>query len=314
MKKAITFFCLTVFVCVLFCACAPGGTADTSASAAQDKADAATSPAQSAEPSEPAQAGEQTEPADVTTQSPGNTTQPVPGDTETAEAQEEASIELLSGYPEDLLPLYQCEKLELCSFTVRDDPNYIIGKDIYSVTYLSSASAEEIAKYYKSLVKEEDPLDENTINFGVLGSQKVNMSMIEGSDGRMEVFLTIGQKEKDYVDDNPFFETYPKELVDIPKKIKLKETAYEEQVYDNQEGVYDKKRIRYLRSFATTIKEKDFVDFYTERYEDQENFTEETDEYSHKFNWVSKGYECQVSLSLYEGDSQFLSVQVMKYM
>ena len=69
---------------------------------------------------------------------------------------ESGGVELLSGYPEDILPLYESKKIEDTTFVVRDDANYVLGKDIYTVTYISSAPTKDIMTYYSGLTTSID--------------------------------------------------------------------------------------------------------------------------------------------------------------
>ena len=286
-KFIMPFICLTALLCV-FNACSASSQTTESVSAMQSTAQ-----------SEPNTESEAT--TIVKTPEPVQSETPEPVQNE----EPEPTVELLSGYPEDFLPLYKCDKIEMCSFSVRDDPDYIIGKDIYSVSYLSSAPAEEISEYYKSFIKEEEDGNPTDIQFGILGTQRVNLGIVENDSGIASVYLTIGQKEEDYVDENPFFKTCPQNLIEVPGKNRLMDITYEEQAYG-------KKRIRYLKSFETELKEKDFTDFYTKKYAKEQDFTEEVDEYSHTFYWVSEGYQCQATYSLYGGDTEFISTQIIK--
>ena len=233
----------------------------------------------------------QGEPADEITQN---------NDPSTGEKTE--SIPLLEGYPEDVLPLYESLRVTGCSFTYRDDPSYVIGKDFYTVDYTSDASLKDISAYYQSLLTREEEYSEEDFLQGDIGDHHVFVSITEDYDGEfINVGLTVGLAEDEYMDENPFFTDLPDDLVGIDGMSRLQEASY---IHTN----YSADEIRYLTIYEADLSEEDFVAFYQEKYGEMPGFIERRDDYGLTYDWEDRGYACHVTYS--PGDYTFITIEI----
>lgn len=223
---------------------------------------------------------------------------------EQSNTDEESSCSLLDGYPDDVLPLYKMKTIEDTSFSYRDDYNYVVGKDIYNVSYRSSGNVNEISDYYQSLMTHIDDIEEDyfddTFFTGNINENNVIISIYEGDD-YVRVGLTIGLKESEYVDENPFFDTYPTGIVDEYEMTELQEITYKKDCFYDQ--------IVYSKIYEADLSSEDFVDFYKEKYISKDFFYEESDQYGITYQWNDNGYEIMVDYSNYS-NNKFISIYV----
>jgi hypothetical protein len=208
-----------------------------------------------------------------------------------------ATVELLSAYPSDILPLYQSEYIDNCSFTVREDPGYIIGKDLYTVAYISKAPLEEISQYYLQLMTEYD--EENSYdNFlsGKIGAHPLFVDLYQDDDaGHVRVVLSLGQAPEQYVTENPYFADYPADLVAVYGEDEAGETTYE-----YEERLMGKaKETRFVITYSTNLDQDAFKAYYMEQYSGKENFSEVVDQYTYLLHWFDRGYEIHAWFSDY---------------
>lgn len=219
--------------------------------------------------------------------------------------------EVLDGYPIDIMPLYKEVKISDCSYQVRLDPNYIIGKDLYTVSYESEATIAEVAQYYKSLMTEVDE-EYSTEDFveGDIGSQHTFVSLHEEENGNTYVSISLGAKQEDYAEVNPYFNDYPQEFIE-----EIKPSELIEQVFDIQYSAYNDDVItRYVKKYTTELTTSEVVTFYSELYSTQDSFAVNEDEYSTTIFWKTDGYECQISIS--EGTKsafRYVQTEIRKY-
>lgn len=222
-----------------------------------------------------------------------------------SESEASSKGELLEGYPIDIMPLYKEVKISDCSYQVRSNPNYIIGKDIYTVSYESEATIAEVAQYYKSLLTEVDQ-EASTEDFveGDIGSQHTFVSLSEEENGNTYVSISLGAKQEDYAKVNPYFNDYPQGFIE-----EIKPSELIEQIFDVQYSAYTTDVItRYVKQYTTELTTSEVVTFYSELYSTQDNFAVSEDTYSTTIFWKTNDYECQVSIS--EGaNSAFRYVQ-----
>jgi len=203
-------------------------------------------------------------------------------------------VELLSGYPEDILPLYNNVKIESVGFSVRADYNYTVGKDIYSVSYLSSASAQDTMKYYRGLatsIDEEYSTDDSLS--ASIGENPIGVNFFEGENG-LEVSLTLGMKPSEYVTVNPYFSDYPADLIEPFGRTTFFEQGYEVRDARGMETIY-------TETYNTDSNKEDFRAFYSSKYDGAENLNIQEDEYGLTYQWTSRGFTCRASISTYGG-------------
>ena len=209
--------------------------------------------------------------------------------------QETGGVELLSGYPKDVLPLYQARFVESTSFKVRTEANWVFGKDIYNVSYVSDADMKDIMGYYKGLLTELDEEYSNDESLqGMIGEQPVGVMVYETEDGESQVSLIIGSKPSEYVTENPYFVNYPSDLVEPFGRASFSEQSYEVRDYSGLEEIY-------TESHITNVSEEVFKEFYSEKYSGAENLVENDHEYGLEFQWTSQGYVCRSTISNYDG-------------
>jgi hypothetical protein len=217
-------------------------------------------------------------------------------------------LELLSGYPEDILPLYESEKIESVGFFVRGDANYVFGKDIYTVNYISSASAKDVIDYYRGLatsIDEEYSTSESLT--AAIGENPVGVLLYEGENG-LSVSLTLGMKPADSVEVNPYFSDYPGDLIEPFGRMTFSEQGYEAREMTGTEVIY-------TESYITNIDKEAFRAFYTTKYEGAENLIIEEDEYGLTYQWTDRGYTCRASISTNGGPSgEFVTTIASKEM
>lgn len=228
-----------------------------------------------------------------------------------SESKTSSKGELLEGYPTDIMPLYKVVRISDCSYQVRLDPNYVIGKDLYTVSYESKATIAEVVQYYKSLLSEidEEASSEDFLK-GEIGSQHTFVSLREEEDGNTYISISLGAKEEDYAEVNPYFEDYPQGLIE-----EIKPSELNEQIYDIQYSAYNTDVItRYVKQYKTELDISEVKSFYSDRYRKQEDFIMNEDEYSITVFWKADGYECEVSIS--EGVDaayRFVTTEIRKY-
>jgi len=210
--------------------------------------------------------------------------------------------ELLEGYPTDIMPLYKEVRISDCSYQVRLDPNYIIE---------SEATIAEVGQYYKSLLTEidEEASSEDFLE-GDIGSQHTFVSLREEENGNTDVSISLGAKQEDYADTNPYFKDYPQGFIE-----EIEPAELIEQIFDIQYSVYNTDVItRYVKQYKTELQASEVNTFYSDRYQQEDSYLFTEDDYSTTIFWKAEGYECEVSIS--EGvDSayRFVTTEIRKY-
>jgi hypothetical protein len=205
-------------------------------------------------------------------------------------------VELLSGYPEDILPIYESTTIESVGFFVRGEGNYVFGKDIYTVNYISSASAKDVIEYYRGLatsIDEEYSTSESLT--ASIGENPLGVLLYEGENG-LSVSLTLGMKASEYVAVNPYFSDYPGDLIEPFGRATFSEQGYEAREISGKEVIY-------TESYITNVDKEAFRTFYAAKYAGAENLNVQEDEYGLTYQWTDRGYTCQVSISTSGGPS-----------
>lgn len=226
--------------------------------------------------------------------------------TPTTENQIIANPTVLEGYPLDLVPLYQVTKVKDSYYSVRDNLDYVAGKDIYVTSFESAASKDDISKYYTELF---DDIDEasSTDPYSLEGEKGGRHLMVMIFDPSTQdekgngVIITIGAEPKDYVEYNPYLTNssitrVKTEFVDV-----IKDTTYMEYYIDRMN--------RYVISYNTTADPNEITTFYRELYKNATNFTETTDATYTYFQWKDGELNCRVSYNNSE-DVDTISIAV----
>ena len=207
-----------------------------------------------------------------------------------------ADIKVLSLFPKEFLPLHEALRVNNCSYEVKEPANWVFGKDAYMVEFESSASMDELAKYYKGQldkVYEEDSFSEYVFE-GIKGEQRVSINISE--EGFLDalgttVTISFGVPKAEYAETNKYFGDYPKELIDM---------AFVSQSvrYNYREDYYYKLK-KYSIGYITTEKPETIKEHYKNLYGTKDGYKEVTDQYGTTFSWNEGEYKCVV----YHGDS-----------
>ncbi len=215
----------------------------------------------------------------------------------------QGEIKVLSDYPKDFMPLYKALRVNNCTYEVKQDTNYVFGKDIYIVDFESSASKDELVDYYKKLldsVDEEDSYDEYDFE-GSIGEQRVNIAISD--EGFLDalgtsVYIAFGVPKSEYAAENKYFTDYPKDVID-------QAFADSVPIYDYREDYYYN-LIRYSTGYVTTEQIATIVAHYHDLYSSKEGYQEVKDEYGTDFSWTDGEYKCSVRLSDSAGTDMLL--------
>lgn len=231
-----------------------------------------------------------------------------------AASSEEATAEqikaaLLSGYPQDVLPLYHPEALSSCSFSYRPADQYDIGKDIYSVTYQSSASQQDLTNYYSGLFSEKDETlsvegDEVTDKLsGKIGANNVEILFLDNGDSTTKVYLTLGLSSDQYVNENPYFTDSPQILADAYGLTELQEATYEEQYYSE-------KTDHYITVYLTNVTLQEFSDYYNQKYASMTGYAQSGSDPGASFSWQDQGFDVDIYYS--GGNTSYITMDISK--
>ena len=215
-------------------------------------------------------------------------------------------VSLLSGYPENILPLYNSIKIESVGFSVRGDYNYVFGKDIYTVRYLSSASTQDAMEYYRGLATSiDDEYSTDDSLMAEIGENPMGVYLTEDGDD-LYISLTLGMKPSENVSVNPYFSDYPGDLIEPFGRGTFSEQGYEVRELNGTEVVY-------TESYITNSNKEAFREFYSIKYGEAENLEVEEDEYGLSYRWTDRGFTCIVSISTYNGPGgDFVSTTASK--
>jgi len=214
-------------------------------------------------------------------------------------------VDLLSGYPEEVLPLYKLDNIETMTFSRRENINYAIGKDLYYITYNSKASVDEVSKYYQSLMSEIEGKEEGwfmpTFFGGVVKNQNVNISMskLDESTNFTHVSLSIGLLKSQYVEKNPYFIDYPNDLVEVLYLTQLQEETYEEDLLSKQ--------VNYRTIYQTDKELDEIMNEYETLYKDKDSFRKEVEEKKKTFYWKDQGLDILLKYE-YSGDFKYINI------
>lgn len=216
-------------------------------------------------------------------------------------------IKVLSEFPKDFMPLFKVLRVNSCSYEVKEEANWVLGKDIYMVEFESEASKEELVAYYKDLldsVDEEASFDEYTFE-GLIGEQRVSVSITD--EGVIDALGTIvnisfGVPKAEYAKENKYFGDYPNELIDQA----FVDTAMR---YRYLEDYYYKLQ-QYTVAYQTIEVPEVVVAHYNGLYSKKADYKEVKDQFGTTFTWTEGEYKCYVKYSDSVGtDTLLLSIQ-----
>ncbi len=227
--------------------------------------------------------------ATPTGQQSGDADQPASAEAETG------VIRHLPSFPVDIMPLYEAVDVISCQFSVRHSPNYVIGKDFYSISFESGADREEVSGYYRELLDEIDEewsIDEYSFD-GYIEGRRVSVNLPdwkhESSLGT-SVTISMGEDPDHYADYNRYYDTYPEDLIEVYAADTDPEYQYTE--------YYRSQYVRYFTTYFTFADPEEVLDFFRDTYGEKNDFTEIEDEYSVRFVWNDGDYRCTVNYQL----------------
>lgn len=218
--------------------------------------------------------------------------------TESKSAAPAVEVKVLSGYPMDFMPLFNVLQVNSNAYAVREDVNFVIGKDIYTIEFQSSAAPEEISKYYKGLMDSVDAAASfSDLEFeGLIGEQRLGVNISDQTYDNApgyEVWLTFGVPKEDYAKTNHYFSTYPKDMVKEFGYASSKENTYLENYLDNQ--------VDFGTFYITQEAPDKVLNFYRENYSTATDFKETEDDTITRFTWQDGDFQCAVTYSDSEG-------------
>ncbi|MEL7569164.1 MAG: hypothetical protein AAGU14_01245 [Eubacteriaceae bacterium] len=215
----------------------------------------------------------------------------------------------LEGYPENLLPLYEAEKISSCSFSVVNDNFVNLGKNYYSLAYLSKGTVAEIDKHYRDKMTVTQSYAEGSFS-GTIDNRNVSLMASKHDDKLSYVTIKVGVKQEDWVTENTFFKDYPQGVMEIVEPNNLLE-----QTYDRQFSLYEDKTInRYVKKYTTTMQTDKIIAFYQDKYKDMAGFMVRTDQYSTVIFFKPDTYECQVTITKGSSNNfRYLQTEIRKY-
>lgn len=228
-----------------------------------------------------------------------------PADPETEAA---VNASLLSGYPQDILPLYRADALISCGMSCRESDEYDIGKDIYTVNYESTADQQTLIQYYSALLTEQDesPTSEEDVITdqlsGNIGEYKADIMFLDDMDSTTTVYLTLGLPSDQYTDENPYFSDYPKDLVDQYGVSSLLESTYQKQYYDGE-------TLHYITVYQTDLTEDEYAAHYKDAYSSKESFAQSASG-AYAFSWQDGAFS--VSTRYSGGNVPYVTIDVSK--
>ncbi|ADJ25386.1 putative lipoprotein [Dehalogenimonas lykanthroporepellens BL-DC-9] len=151
---------------------------------------------------------------DPTTPSP-TTSQPAPSTTPAPTTQGPYSNYygyLLTGYPEDIWPLYESAAIESCTLDVQYpayNNGYNIYRNIYYVLYKTEAAKEDIAEYYNSLLAQKEESSYYDA-IGVIDGYEVTVR-VDDSISPATVYISVTLPRNHPMVSNPLLEDFPED-------------------------------------------------------------------------------------------------------
>lgn len=246
-------------------------------------------------------------------QQSGNGTPAIPADA-SSQAQN-INLPLLSGYPQDILPLYHPDKLLSSGFSYREHDYYAVGKEVYLITYESTAAQQDLYKYYSGLLTQNDATpapsasdadagdsDASDSVSGKIGSSGVEIDLLDNSDNTTTVYLTLGLPQEKYIGSNPYFAGYPSGLVDQYGVQSKQEDTYQEQYYGS-------KSIHYITVYTTALTQQQFLDYY-KKYASKQDFKQALSDNGASLAWQDQGFSCEVRFA--GGKSGYITIDIFK--
>jgi hypothetical protein len=219
------------------------------------------------------------------------------------EAPAEWTVQLLEGWPEDMVPLYESDLLDTAYYSVRNDPQWAVVegglRNIHHVVYQTAAEPAAVLAYYLGLMDTTSDADaSDDIIEGTIGKYTVAVNTTEESSYNA-VYVTVDLPKAEVTETNPFYTGYPAELVEVPGEFVFFEDKYYEYLYRRTD-------MAFWRQFDIADRDgkngpdfslEDVYAYYEQRYGDKADF--EIDRSNRMITWTDGKY--QVLFAFYEG-------------
>ena len=220
-----------------------------------------------------------------------------------AEAPVEWTVQLLEGWPEDTVPLYEPDLIDTAYYSVRNDPQWaaVEGglRNIHHVVYQTSVPPAEVLDYYLGLMSATTDADASDGYIeGTIGAYPVMVNTTEESSYNA-VYVTVDLPKAEVTETNPFYAEYPAELVETPGEFVFFEDKYYEYLYRGTD-------MAFWRQFdiadlggeqGPDLSLEDVYAYYEQRYADKPEFAIDRD--ARQLTWKDGTYS--ITIAFYEG-------------
>lgn len=211
-----------------------------------------------------------------------------------------ASDFLLSGYPSDTVPLHGMTRLQSMKYFVNDDPKSFRGftgtsVNYYNVVFDTDLTRDDILGYYRSLMEKSYPEESSdTMIVGRIGKYVVSAAF----RGEKTVYLSVYLPDDEFRKENPYYDGYPSDLVEIPVTWIEHENSYGTLNQRGGQTEYTRYFVLDEEASADGTETNPFTDLYNrlkERYASQADFV--ANDGQHMLSWESEGYEITLTFS-----------------
>jgi hypothetical protein len=214
------------------------------------------------------------------------------GDVEPIVNSKQGVIRHIPSFPTEVVPLYQVTNVNGSEYSVREDYNYVIGKDFYFIEFESSATREEISVFYKDLMDEVDTQSSlSDFSFeGYVDDRRISVIIMDWTYQEsfgVVVAISVGEHPSKYAEFNRYFESLPDGMVEVHENASKPHYFYSES--------YRSHYVRYMISFFTFADQEEFLDIYRTEHQSKQEFVEEEDDFAIRFKWVDDGYRITFS-------------------
>ncbi len=202
---------------------------------------------------------------------------------------------LLEKYPLETVPLYKMKTVSASKFFVNDDPVNVAGYfgkpvNYYNVVFETEATAEEILKYYRSLMSEvnEELVSDERVE-GEIGKYKVSASHY-GNNPKNYAYVQVYLPADEYQEVNRYYQDYPN-IVELGDSWSEYESSY---------GLLNQKggEVEYTQYFPLPDgdEERDMViKAYQEKYQQEAEYS--FDEKTGLMRWKKDAYSIAMTFS-----------------
>lgn len=193
---------------------------------------------------------------------------------------------LLEGYPIEAVPLVSLKSISASKYFVNDYPvNY------FNVIFETEATQEDFLDYYLNLMQDVDEARRsNDMVEGKIGKYLVEASHY-GDNPKNYGYLKVYLPESEYKKENRYYQTYPKQLVELEELGMEQESSY---------GLLNQKggEVEYTQYFLLpTEKEaqENLIALYREKYEGEEGY--KYDSNTGMMTWKKEGHQITMTFS-----------------